>query len=233
MKRLFLIAIVMLLLPACTDQVAGYQEVQEAYHQPQAACAILSWQDVFYDVLNRSGWYRFMLYDMDLDGIPELFVIDSQTDEVTVYTVIDSMAVPLAHGDGISLDHLLRGAARTTIHPAPEGVTGFVFAWTGPSAGRFGTSRFFRRVVMENGALVIADYGEIYIDIATLHEHFDGFGFDADDDVLYAAIEENTHIRINGNPVTEAELLSFFGSNIMPFELHEVNADNINDIIFG
>ena len=193
----------------------------------------ITWQESFYDILANKTDSMFMLFDVDLDGIPELFVIDGHTDEVLVYAFRNGTITTIKHGDEISLTHLLRGAARTIIGPPPQGVEGFVFANTGPSAGLFGTSRFFWRVVLYDTQLIIADFGEIYVDINGLHEKFDNFGFDADETLLQTAIEENTHIRINGDPTTKAELFELFGETIPRFSLYEANKANIHALVFG
>ena len=163
-----------------------------------------------------------------------MIVLNSIDGIVTVYTFRNDQVVSLDYGD-IDLLALLHGAARTSLGAAPENMTGFVFMWRGPSAGSFGTSAFYRRVVIDGYKLVIADYGEWFIDVNALHELFDDFGRGADWDELDAAIQKHTHLSINGIPVYEEELDRVFGLHgPRAFSRrHAVDFNSIEDVIFG
>ena len=210
--------------------------------------AALSWQEAYAALLranyaeerisdcgNFGGFDRFFLHDMDLDGIPEMFVINSIDEIVTVYTFRNDEIASLSHGEEIFLVEFLHGAARTYIGAPPPGVPGFVSMSMGPSAGMFGTSALYWRVVIDEDSLVISDVGEWRIDYAALHDLFDDFGFDTDEDVLDAAIKEHTYITINDNPATEEELDNLFDRGFSEFwpRFADVNEDNIQSVIFG
>ena len=205
-----------------------------------------SWQEAFEALLidnhaeerisecgNFSGTDRFFLHDIDMDGIPELIVLNSIDEIAYIYTFRRGKALLLDYDEeDIPIIALLHGAARSRIRPSPENMPGFVFMWIGPSAGSFGTSSYYNRVVIDGESLIIADYGEWYIDIDTLHKLFDNFGSDADENILNAAIKEHTHFYINGNTVSQEELFRVFGRDEQPFQLYAVTIDNISEIIF-
>ena len=179
------------------------------------------------------GPHRFFLHDLDMDGVPEMFVLDTFENEAMVYAFRDDGVLPLYFGD-MSLNYLLRGAARTSIGPAPGNTEGFVFSYRWPSAGMFGTGANFWRVVIDGDRLVEADFGQWYIDLAALHELFDCFGFNADEDELNAAILEHTRLHINDVTVTEEELDRVFGRYMWAgFRLYCATDENIDEIIFG
>ena len=259
--RMLLVTLVVsaIMLTACVLTI-DYVEVEleefvtalEAQAEPDMSMPkSTTWQEAFASLLrenyagerfsNCGGYFgriRFFLHDMDMDGLPELFVLNSIDRLVTVYTFRNGAIVPIEHDEYdeyIPLFGLLHGAARMRIGPAPEQMPGFVFAEIGPSAGMFGTSSFFWRVVIDINRFVIADYGERLVDAGALHEIFDNFGHDADPDELDAARQEHTHILLNGNPVTEEELDRVFGRilEIGGFPCYDVTEENIRDIIFG
>ena len=232
-----------MLLAACGNTQDNYEPDD---NEPIYNIATVSWQEAYAEILqnynyervsdcgNFAGRLRFFLYDMDLDGIPEMVILNSFDETATVFTHRNGNIITLEHGEDISLVPLLHGAARTRIGSAPKNMPGFVFMYRGPSAGCFGTSAFFRRVIVDEYRLVIADYGEWYIDLDTLHEIFNSSGCDVDADELDVAIQENTHLSINGIPVSEDELRRVFGIEDPPsFVLHDINDYNINEIIFG
>jgi len=246
-----------LFLASCAGQPFYNSESEEGYIAMPSAMVVaeeqehaqISWQEAYATLLrdnypvrvsncgNLIGPYRFFLYDMDASGIPELFVISSFEDIVDIYSFKDGDLISLEIAENIPLYYLLRGAARMQINPPPQGMDGFVFMWRWPSAGLFGTGASYRRVVVDwdSASLVIVDYAEWYIDLTTLHELFDNFGFDTDTDILNAAIQEHTHLTINGDPVSEEELRSAFDRDWEwdGFRQHDVDEDNIQSIIFG
>ena len=179
------------------------------------------------------GPHSFFLHDMDMDGIPELFVLDNFEDEAKIYAYRNGEIITIDLSD-IPLQGFLRGAARTSIGPAPGNTEGFVFSERWPSAGLFGTGADFWRVVIEGDRLVIADFGQWYIDVAALHKLFDNFGWDADEDVLNAAILEHTRLHINDVTVPESELNRVFGrDSVAGFRRYDVTDENVDYIIFG
>ena len=261
---ILVVLLVMLLLPACDVQAAYEPEVYDYALAEEAAAEIEvepiqyvapsqdnfrhSWQEAYAALLRDnyagvrysdcggySGTNSFLLYDIDMDNVPELFVVDSFDYVVTVYSYRNGEVVSIEFGENdIPLAGLLHGAARMGIGPTHEGMPGFVFRDRWPSAGMFGTGVDFWRVVIEGDSLVIADHGEWYIDISALHELLDNFGRDADPDILDAAIAEHTHLRINGDIVSEEELNRVFGRDLETggaFRRYAVDEANIIDVI--
>ena len=263
-----------LLLAACSSRSVNYSieenryipaedveiEVESVWYVTNQDNPALSWQEAYAALLRENHTQerfsddgnlvdldRFLLHDMDMDGIPELFVLSTidgfepyNIDRiVTVYTFREGAVMSLEYSDeDMWLAALFSGAARTRIGPAPENMPGFVFMGVGPSAGAFGVSTYHWRVVIEGDGLAIADYGEWSIDYEALHELFDDFGFNTDENIHEAAIMEHTHITINGNPVYEEALNRAFGGDRLvmregEFQLFYVNEDNINDLIFS
>ena len=228
--------------------------ITSRYVMPDEDSLPLSWQEAFAALLwdkyegehisdcgNLIGRHRFFLHDMNLDGTPVLFVLNffaafttsnTLAEYTTVYTFSDGRVVPVGHGEDIGITHLLHGAARTQMGPTPENVTGFTFMVHGPGS-EFGGSSIFWRAVMEDYNLVVADHGEWYIDIGSLRELFYNTLADTDQDIIYAAIQEHTHLSINGNPATKEELDRLFGLwdlDEFIFWLRNVDEANINDI---
>ena len=228
MKKMTVFILIIILAAAAIVKVA-----------PKEDDTPVTWQEAFAALLMENyGEYRkrFMLYDINMDGLPEMFVSDDIDDTITVYAFRGGVVIAIEPWDETSLLHLFRGAARTWLMPAPEGVPGLVFGFRGASSGWFGTSVFYSRVLIEGDALVIADEGKIYIDVTTLHELFADSGWSAEADAI---IQEHTHIILNGETVTEEDFRSVFGQDLLQHDqhfgprLHEVNEDNIRDIIFG
>ncbi|MCL2398852.1 MAG: hypothetical protein FWC91_03790 [Defluviitaleaceae bacterium] len=205
-----------------------------------------TWQEAFASILREYyperasdcghffGARQFLLHDMTLNGIPEMFVVDNFEDAVTIYTFSDNKIVSIDFCDDIALSllHLFNGAARTTIRPTSKNIKGLVYESRGP-AGRFGTSFFFVRMVIDDYKLVIADIGEWDIDFSTIHNILDSTGHNIEDDELRTLIWEHTHLHINGEPVSQEELDRVFGREIAGFRLHDADEENIHSIILG
>ena len=253
MKRCLFAKIVAPLVPllalagcGANDYYVDYEAEDYADYQAEGYNGqSISWQEAYADLLRSyHGWRgtdcgnfygscSFFLYDMDMSGIPELFVANIN-DAAFVYAFRDGEVIALEHWQDGALIALLRGAARTRIGATPEGELGFVFMWRGAS-GRFGTSAFYKRIVIDGDKLVVACYGEWYIDVVALYEKLGGSGIDVDSDTLEAIISEHTHITINGYPATEEEFRRIFSGKgePPPFELSEVSEESISTVIFG
>ena len=86
--------------------------------------------------------------------------------------------------------------------------------------------------------MIIANYGEWYIDSAALSQlSADADGI-IDNETWSEMVQEHTHVSINNRPASEEELRRMFGLNEYglgggTFQLHAADEDNINDIIFG
>jgi len=219
------------------------------------------WQTAFAELLQNNyperysvcgnffGGSRFLLFDMDNDGVPKLFVVYGIAEErittdldieliVNVYAFCDGDIVPISGGHDFGLLDLLMGAARTDIQPMPRNVgPGFVFSVIGPGSA-WGASAFYWQVVIDGDHMRIANTGEWIIDVAALQEIAAETGGDMDDDLRDALILEHTHISINGHPFSAGAFRRMFGLNDAEgrydaFRLYDANAENIYQIIFG
>gem|GEM_PF-5795878 len=118
-------------------------------------------------------------------------------------------------------------SARAGVKPAND-MPGLITYMIGPSAGSFGTSTAYTLITVDEDTLVIAFTGCNYVDVEALHELFDNFGQDADEDVLQTAIQEHTYDYLNNELVTADELEAvfprgFYDERITPIRITEAN----------
>jgi hypothetical protein len=214
-------------IPECeatgADEIKSWQEV----------CAILVREYEIKGDQEVGNSISFLLYDFDKDGIPELIVVGDYNGEKIdiVYTFADGDVQSLEYEEGVSLWGYALGV-RMGLRATTDNALGLITYEKGPSAGMFGISAYYQRIVIDGNRLVIDAYGAYYVDIETLHEMFDDFGYYADTDELDAAIEEHTYFLINDSAVSLEELNRMFsgGEELVRFGGTE---DNIQDFIFG
>ena len=205
-----------------------------------------SWQNVYAEILrdyiaeNEDSDYNFhfLLHDIDESGVPELIVFRNDEDVYTaVYTFRNGEAVSLEIAEDVMLGIHFR-AARLGVFVPPNNF-GLIMSAIGPSAGVFGTSAWFSRVVIDENALIIDGRGTRYVDVDALNELFGGHGRgDYDDDILKAAIAEHTRWYIDDMVVSETEFLHVFewGESLIGNDFWRDNLlteENIENVIFG
>ena len=211
--------------PALSEKSFRQEEWQETY------------ESLLRDYMELSDDLFFLLYDLDKDGTPELIVAGEYMDELydAVYTYRDSEVLPLEYSEKIFTAHSVL-YARGGLTSAPDNGLGLIDYFVGPSAGAFGTSAWYMRIVIDGNRLVIDTHGERNVDVAALSELFDesegdlGRGINVDSDMLVAAIIEHTYYYINSVAVTSDDFYRMFeaGEPLLPLKISEAN---IRDII--
>jgi len=222
------------------DDVVSYPfdgEGTAFYHIEAAKTWQLAYAELLQDykkriVMERGDRLTFLLHDFDMDGTPELIVAGEYAGELidVAYTLANGEILRLEHGEGVSIIGYALGA-RMGVTATPDNAPGLITYSIGPSAGMFGTSVLYRRIVIDGHRLVIDAHGSYYVDIGTLHELFDNFGYnEPDSDMLDSAIQEHTHYYINNNAVSQEELIHMFreGTELIRFGITE---ENIREII--
>ena len=218
MAKYIVLISAILILTACNNPSINNLELED-YTLPEDVIneieVVLPWQQAYAKLLREyeeKGDLYFLLYDFDKDGTPELIVIGILSDEScdAVYTFRNGKTLALEYEEDVfSADSVLY--ARGGVTAAPGDAPGLIDYYIGPSAGAFGTSTYFTRIVLDGDRLMIDARGSIYVDVKTLNELFENFGRDTDDYAsLSEAIQKHTHYYINDNAVTEEELYSTF-----------------------
>jgi hypothetical protein len=167
------------------------------------------------------GILRYIEYDIDLSGTPELIIVGIPHENATAYEAVESVytfrdggAVRLELDADVNLMPYFL-AARFGITAAPDNNPGLVTYSVGPSAGSFGTNVYYKRLTVEGDRLVVSARGERLVDYDTLHGMFTDFGRgDYDSKILNSAIKEHTHFYLNGERVSEDSLNEVFFSDI-------------------
>ena len=235
------------LLSACMANVSEMptptKEMVDALETPTLAEAKI-WQSAYIDLLGgyegESSQLFFLLHDLDGDSIPELIVAGMYDDEVydAVFTFRDESVLSLDYGEDVPIaDFIL--SARSGIMPSPDNSQGLINYVIGPSAGAFGTSWYYTKVVIEKNRLIVSDRGMSYIDVETLNGLFDNFGRDTTDyEALNTAIGKHTHYYINDDFVSMDELYLMFGDAYENDEVRRlaplsITESNIRDAVFG
>ena len=182
-----------------------------------------SWQESYASILRgykeRYDYLHFSIHDIDLDGIPELFIIGYGID--VIYTFRDDEALRLEYGEGIYEITIHLVAARTGITTMPTNQPGIITYGFG-AGSPFGASIFLRRIVIDGDSLIVDAFGSIIID------------------------PQNGYIKhlINGIAVSETELWQKFGhsfgqqfaetGSVSPLpQTHTLTEISIQKIIFG
>ena len=197
----------------------------------------VTWQETYAALLRYyyeqyDGEYilHFLLHDIDMDGIPELF-ISEQGDWVyhidVVYTFRDGKAVFLEFGEGVGfMPHLFSasGPYLTPNHGNAPGVIARIWAHGIYMA---------KLIIVDENRLVVKYDGEWFVDRDALHRVV--VGDEIDDDAFDALIEEYTTITINGYVVSEDEFFRVFGhGNEYPrMQANQITETNIQNIIFA
>ena len=235
----------MLLTVSC--ETASAEFVENDAEIPISERQTLPWQEAYATLLReyaeKGHSINFILHDFDKNGIPELIVAGytgfdekpSSEGELidAVYTFRDNEMLSLEYGESIINVGIYALAIRCGITSTPDNTPGVITYEIGPSAGTFGTSCYYNRIVIDGNKLVIDAHGAYYVDITTLHELFDDFGYVADPDILQSAIEENTYFLINDNSVSLEELHRVFGNRDERLDYFNINEENIREIIFS
>ena len=181
--------------------------------------AAQGWREAYAALLNNylpraDEMNYFVLHDMDLDGVPELFVLINYGDGENFYTFRNGRVL-LLESDGITImSHI--ASARQHISPAPNNMPGFMTFPYGQGTA-FGASVWISRIVIENDRLVADDSGAADLDHHAVHSWLvDNFGQDASngagvaDDIVNQAIDAHTHFTINDNTVSKEEFNYYF-----------------------
>ena len=202
-----------------------------------------SWQEAYERVLREyvenSDLY-FLLFDFEGDGTPELIVAGIYMDDVydAVYAFRGDRVYAIQYDKNVfSADTVLY--ARGGIMPPPNNAEGLIHYVIGPSAGSFGTSWYYTKIIVDGDNLAIGAHGKSYVDVEALHQLFDHFGRDeTDGEAMGSAIKDNTHYYINDDAVSMDELYSMFGHDYENGESRQlipsrITESNIRDIIFA
>ena len=234
MKRpAFVLMSVILLVFASCDNI--YDE--DAAEEPKMTQAA-TWQKAYAALLRAyyeeyDGEYRlfFLLHDIDMDGIPELFISEQGcwVEHIdVVYTFRDGRAISLEFGEDVTfMAHLFSAGGpylTANIGNAPGIVTRI-----GGVGSVFGGNYWANLIVIDGNSLVVKYRGEWIVDVAALLE----LGVSGND---FDAIMKHTTITINGNAVSEEEFSQKFGhrgSCVHFLRPHLITENNIRDIIFG
>ena len=176
---------------------------------------------------------QFLMIDIDKDSTPELLIISyKQYDDepfFVAYTFRDGKVLPLENcADAWIAELILYARTRTTT--APGKAPGLITYTIGPSAGMYGCSIQYKKIVIDGNKLVIDAHGEKYIDVEKLIDLFGGYGYDIDDEILDAALLEHTHYYINDSIVSEMELDRMFEFG-EPITIYKINETNIRETI--
>jgi len=207
-------------------------------HFSEANLGDFLWQKSYAEILLEysvcDAYTSFLLHDFDKDGAPELIIIGQNISSVgdlleTAYTFRDGVVQPLEYLTDEATAELLLGA-RTRITAAPGADPGLIIYEVGPGAGMYGCSVKYSRVILDGYRLVTDAHGEEFVDVETLLELFNGFGYDIDHDVLLAAIRAHKYFYINDDIVTEAEFVRTFNSGER-VPLHQINETSIREAI--
>ena len=201
-----------------------------------------TWQEAYAVLLREyaewSEYLYFLLHDFDNDGIPELIVMGHEYYDGgelvdAVFTFKNGEVLSLEYDGDVAIAGFALGA-RTRMLAAPGDAPGLIVYRIGPSAGVFGTSVNYYRIVIDGQRLVIDAHGERYIDISTLSELYNDFGYGSDIDqaALINDINQHTHYYINDSAVPEKELCRTFelGNQI---SFSSITEANIQQVIFA
>jgi hypothetical protein len=239
--RVVSILIILILLVGCTrNSFYGVEKDSDNPVLQRVERQELPWQEAYAALLRDyaewSDYLYFSLYDLDKDGTPELIVMGHKYyygGELidVVYTFRNDEVLFLDYDEDVEIVRFALGA-RTRILAAPGNTPGLIVYEVGPSAGTFGTSIKYYRMIIDGQRLVIDAYGERYVDVETLFELFNGFGYGIDNDTLNAAIQRHTHYYVNNSVVPERELNRVFelGDRI---SFSQITEDNIQDTVFA
>ena len=198
--------------------------------------AATTWQDAYaallrdyYEQYDGNYSLHFLLHDIDMDGIPELF-ISEQGDWAShidvVYTLRDGRVIPLEFGEGVTFMPHLFSASGPYLTPNTGNAPGVIARIRGVGS-IFGGNYWANRIVIDGYRLVVESRGEWIVDVAALHE----LGVSANDNDTIMA---HTTITINEEVVSEEEFLRVFGSGGCPrLQAHLITEANIQNIIFG
>ena len=217
------------------DDMALENKIEVNISEPREDEAVVTWQEAYAALLRYyyeqyDGEYilHFLLHDIDMDGIPELFISEQGdwTDHIdVVYTFRDSKAVFLEFGEDVGfMPHLFSasGPYLTPNHGNAPGVIARI-----RSHGIY----MAKLIVIDEDKLVVKYDGEWFVDRDALHR-LAVSGNEIDDDAL---VEKYTTITINGYIVSEGEFNRVFGHfNEYPrMQANRITEVNIQKIIFG
>ena len=195
----------------------------------------LSWKEVFRNLLqsyylNYTGEYRlfFLLYDIDKDGIPELFISeqgDWKEHIDAVYKYSNGHYYPLKFGEGVTFSPHFFSASGLFVASRPDNKPGIITAWRGIGSG-FGSNFFANIVMIVDNELLIKYRGEVIVDVTELLE----INAKTND---FDIIEKHTSITINENEVSETEFSNLFSTYVEEW-LRPIllNKDNITQYLY-
>ena len=210
-------------------------EYIESLIEMPSSFATASWQEAYAALLldyyeQYDGEYSlyFLLYDIDMDGIPELFISErgDWIDHIdVVYTFRGGETIFLEFGEGVSfMPHLFSGSG-PVLSPAPDGVPGIIASAKGVGS-IFGGNNWANLIAIDGYRLIVESRGEWIVDVAALHN------LDAND-INEDTVMEHTTITINGNIVSKQEYMRIFGLVYPDLRPHSITEGNIRDIIFS
>ena len=227
--------------PAEGEEVVTWQETYVAllryYYEPTEGEKVVTWQDAYAALLRYyyeqyGGEYslHFLLHDIDMDGIPELF-ISEQGDWVdhidVVYTFRDGRVISLEFGEDVTFMPHLFSASGPYLTPNIDNAPGVIAGFRGVNSIS-GGSYWVNLIVIDGYGLVVESRGEWIVEAVSPLESSVG-GNDIN------AIREYTTITINGAVVSEGEFLRVFGyrGSQPQLQTHLITETNIQNIIFG
>lgn len=163
-----------------------------------------AWQEAYASLLRlyyfeQGENLRFAIHDINLSGMPQLFIVGEDVD--VVYTFTDGRAMRLGYGEGLKGITFLV-AARAGIMSMPNSTSGVIAYIMGPGS-QFGASTFYWHLKIDGDSLVVHAFGENLIDPQTGEERF----------------------LLNGNTISEEEFWQKFttGERLSTFEVNEAN----------
>lgn len=212
------------------------EQVADAYSQ-NTERPMESWREAYSVLLQEynalSDQVFFLLYDFDKNGTPELIVVGEHDDSWidVVYTFRYGSVFQLDYDDNVYIAGFALSLRFGVVAPH-DNSPGLITYSIGPSAGAFGTSAQFSRIVIDNDKLVIDIHGIRYVDLYMLHGLFDDFGINhIGDNELNNALKEHTHWYINNIAISSEEFYQMFTTDgrLAPLRITEAN---IADALF-